>query len=158
MKKTKIDMMLFSTALNIIGFIVMGLMPDEVNACVALYPTFVMMSVQWVVFGGLGGYNSSPIFSTNNLRQMSAAFAEYLCDRKSEHLDKAKYFAGSIFFFHLGAALGFVACKLFAVKAAYFGIIPCVLLSAMVVVPKLSYSKRTFRSNLLSALLTQTHL
>ena len=81
-KKGRIDMKLFSMAVNAAGFIVLGLLPADINRCVGLYPTFIMMSIQWVVFGSIGGYASSPIFSTNNLRQTVGALAEYVCDHK----------------------------------------------------------------------------
>lgn len=136
-KKSRLDMKLFSMTVNIIGFIVLGFLPKDLNHCIGLYPTFVMMSVQWVVFGNMNGYTSSPIFSTNNLRQMSEAFAEYICDRKSEHLDKAKYFGGTLIFFHIGAALGYFACKAFGIRASFFGIIPCSLIIGMIAVPKI---------------------
>lgn len=140
-KKGRIDMKLFSMAVNAAGFIVLGLLPADINRCVGLYPTFVMMSIQWVVFGSIGGYASSPIFSTNNLRQTVGALAEYVCDHKKEHLDKAKYFAGTLLFFHLGAVGGFFACKALGIKAAFFGIIPCAALAAVVLVSE--YTKST---------------
>jgi uncharacterized membrane protein YoaK (UPF0700 family) len=139
-RKSKLDMKLFSMTVNIIGFIVLGFLPENLNRCVGLYPTFIMMSIQWLVFGNLGGYASSPIFSTNNLRQMTSALAEYACDHKPEHLDKAKFFGGTLIFFHLGALLGYLFCKEFAIKASFFGVIPCVILCAMVLVQKSSHT------------------
>lgn len=130
-RKSRINMRLFSMAVNICGFIVFALLPADMKIYASIYPAFIMMSVQWVVFGGLNGYNSSPIFSTNNLRQMSASFAEYLCDHKREHLDKAKYFGGTLIFFHTGAAAGYFAVKAMGTKAAYVGIVPCLIVSAI---------------------------
>lgn len=141
-KKSRLDMKLFSMAVNAVGFIVMGFMPSDINGCIGLYPTFLMMSVQWVVFGNLGGYASSPIFSTNNLRQMSGALAEYVCDRDPKHLDKAKFFGGTLLFFHIGAALGYFACEGFGEKASFLGLIPCAVLTAMILFPKIMHSAR----------------
>lgn len=135
-KKSRINMKLFSMIINIIGFMILGLLPENINSYIGVYPVFIMMSVQWVVFGGLNGYNSSPIFSTNNLRQMVSAMAEYVCDHKPEQLDKAKYFGGTLISFHIGAAVGYFICESIGIYASFFGIIPCLIVSAVEIFQK----------------------
>jgi uncharacterized membrane protein YoaK (UPF0700 family) len=135
-KKSRIDMKLFSMAINTAGFIILGFLPENINSYIGLYPVFIMMSVQWLVFGGLNGYNSSPIFSTNNLRQMISAIAEYTCDHKPEQLDKAKYFGGTLICFHTGAAVGYFVCENIGIYASFLGIIPCLIVSAIEIFQK----------------------
>ncbi len=135
-KRTHFDMKLVSMAINIVGFVVLAILPKDIPAVVGLYPTFIMMSVQWVVFGSLGGYSSSPIFSTNNFRQAVGALAEYVCDRNPEQLEKAKHFGYSLLFFHIGAAVSYFLVTAFDIKAALFGIIPCMVVCVMEIIPK----------------------
>lgn len=139
-KKTKCNLKLLSAFVNIGGFILLALIPENVDPLLSIYPAFIMMSIEWVVFGSLCGYASSPIFSTNNLRQTFSALAEYFCDHDKTHLDKAKFFGGTLIMFHLGALAGYFMCEKFSLNAALFGIIPSVFIIFLELVPKFSES------------------
>lgn len=109
-------------ALSVTGFI-----PDTVNPVVALYPFFFATAFQWCSFGSVKGYNSSTIFSTNNLRQTVSAFTQYCCDHDPKNLDKAKYFGGTLLFFHTGVIISCLAYMKWHVAGAWAGIIPLCL-------------------------------
>ena len=135
-KRGRVDTRLISAGLCTAGFIAMGFTPEDTEAVVALYVPFIMLSFLWVVFGSMGGYASAPIFSTNNYRQTIGSVAEYFADHDKAHLDKAKYFAGTLAVFHIGAAAAYFLCGAFGTRAAFFGLIPTMLLFAAVKVPK----------------------
>jgi uncharacterized membrane protein YoaK (UPF0700 family) len=97
-----------------------------------------MMSFVWVVFGSMGEYASAPIFSTNNYRQAIGGLAEYCADHDRKHLDKAKYFGGTLLVFHIGAAAAYFACERFGTKAAFFGLLPTVFLVGAVYAPAIA--------------------
>ncbi len=137
-RKGKVDVCTISTIINMVGFVVLGFLPLDIPPVVGLYPTFIMMSFTWVVFGNMGGYASAPIFSTNNFRQTIGSIAEYCADGDKKHLDKAKYFAGTLAMFHIGAAAGYAACLAAGRSAAFFGLLPCMILLAAVNAPKLA--------------------
>ena len=136
-QKGKADVCNISAVINIAGFVILGVLPTDIPPVVGLYPTFIMMSFMWVVFGSMGGYASAPIFSTNNFRQTVGSIAEYCADGDKKHLDKAKYFAGTLLMFHIGAAAGYAGCLAAGKYAAFFGILPCAVLLAAVNAPKL---------------------
>ncbi len=137
-RKGRADVYSLSVFISIAGFVVMGFLPADIPSVVGLYPTFIMMSFLWVVFGGMGGYNSAPIFSTNNFRQTVGEIAEYCADGDKKHLDKAKFFAGTLAAFHIGAAAGYIGCAAAGLKASFFGVLPCMILLAAVNAPKLA--------------------
>lgn len=137
-RKGRADVYTLSGSLSMVCFTVMGFLPADIPAVVGLYPTFIMMSFMWVVFGGLGGYASSPIFSTNNFRQTVGELAEYCADGDKKHLDKARFFGGTLLTFHVGAVLGYAGCMAVGLKAAFFGLIPCLILLTAVNAPKLA--------------------
>lgn len=126
-KKSRMDLPIFSMCLNIAGFALLAALPADIDPIVGLYPTFITMSVMWVVFADMGGYASSPIFCTNNFRQMCGALAEYTCDKSEASLKKAKFFAGTLAVFFLGAAAGYYLTQFLAVKAAFVGAVPCLI-------------------------------
>jgi uncharacterized membrane protein YoaK (UPF0700 family) len=118
MKKTSFSEQLYSILVDIVGAVVLCLIPTSTNIIVGVMPIFFMMSTQWTIFHGNGKYNSSTIFSTNNLKQLTLSLGEYMLDKKPEHLDKAKFFANSILWFHIGVAFSFLACKEAGLKAS----------------------------------------
>ena len=59
---------------------------------IALYPVFFATAFQWCSFKGADGFNSSCIFCTNNLRQCTTGFAEYLYSKDSEALRRGIFY------------------------------------------------------------------
>ncbi len=108
-------------------------LPYHTPGIVFLYPIFFAMSFQWTAFAGASGFNSSTIFSTNNVKQAVMGFAEYCCDRDYSHLRRTVFFGQTIIAFHLGAALGFLSIRLLSAHAVLCAL-PLILLSYMTVI------------------------
>lgn len=123
--KTNVHLQRYSIIINMIGCIVLSLMPKDIDPFLGLLPLFFMMSTQWSIFHGSHGYNSSTIFSTNNFRQTALGIGEYICSGDKVHLDKVKYFANSLLWYHVGVVASFFACKTFDVQASLIALIPC---------------------------------
>lgn len=114
-KQTDLSMQRYAISIDIAGMIILSLIPADVNPIIGLLPLFFMMSTQWSVFHGFGEYNSSTIFSTNNLRQLTISLTEYCMEHEPKKLIRAKFFGNSLLWYHVGAAVSFFACKYFAV-------------------------------------------
>ena len=122
--KTKINIERYGIMVNILGCIILSFIPKSVDPITGLLPIFFMMSTQWSVFHGTNGYNSSTIFSTNNFRQMSLGLGEYIYSKDKAHIDKAKFFANSLLWYHLGVISSYFACKTFGIQASLLVLIP----------------------------------
>lgn len=129
--KTNINVKRYAILVNITGSVFLCFIPLDVDPVIGLLPIFFMMATQWSVFHGADGYNSSTIFSTNNLRQTSLALGEYLCNKDKKQLKKMKFFANSLFWYHIGAAISFFACKILSVYATLFCFIPASIALAL---------------------------
>ena len=122
--KTKINMQRYALTIDMIGFITLCFIPENVNDFFALYPVFFMISTQWSVFHGTNGYNCSTIFSTNNLRQTILAIGDYICTKDRESLKKAGFYANSILCFHIGVAIAYFTSLAFGIYSVLFCFIP----------------------------------
>lgn len=122
--KTKINIQRYGIMINVFGCILLCFIPLSVDPISGLLPIFFMMATQWSVFHGAYGYNSSTIFSTNNFKQMSLGLGEYICTKDNAQMDKAKFFANSLLWYHLGVAVSYFACKYFGVQASLLVLIP----------------------------------
>ena len=110
-KKTSCNMEKYAIAVDAAGLMALSLFPVSINPIIGILPIFFMMSTQWSVFHGLGEYNSSTIFSTNNIRQCVTALSEYIIDKNSQQKDKSMFFGNSLLWYHIGVIFGFFACK-----------------------------------------------
>ena len=119
--KTRLKLKRISILVDLVAIIILGFIPSDFNPIIGLYPIFFAMSLQWNCFPGSYGYNSSSIFSTNNLRQVSLSIAEYLCDGRKKNLHKAYFFAGTLIFFHIGVAVSYFSVKKFDVRGVWMG-------------------------------------
>lgn len=119
----KADMHKVSPVIDAAACIILCFIPEDANPLLGLYPIFFAMSVQWSSFTGARGYVSSTIFSTNNTKQASLAFAEYITDKDKSHFDKVWFYVFTILAFHVGAAVSFFAVELMDVKGAWVNII-----------------------------------
>jgi uncharacterized membrane protein YoaK (UPF0700 family) len=117
MRKTKVNTQRYAILVDMVGMIILCLIPSDVDAVVGIMPIFFMMATQWTIFHGNGKYNSSTIFSTNNLKQMTLALGDYMMEKDAAHLEKAKYFGNSILWYHIGVVIAFFACRAFDLKA-----------------------------------------
>lgn len=117
-KRTSCNMQKYSVLIDILGLVVLCLIPADCNPIIGLLPLFFMLSTQWCVFHGNSTYNSSTIFSTNNLKQFSLALGNYWLDRDPAMLAKARFFGNSILWYHIGVAIAFFACRAFEIRAS----------------------------------------
>ena len=84
---------------------------------------FLRHERQWSSFSGAQGFVSSTIFSTNNTKQASLAFAEYIADGDRGHFKKVRFYVFTLLAFHFGAAVSFFAVRLMGVHGAWVNII-----------------------------------
>ena len=128
-----LDMRRIAPLIDALACIALCFIPADANVILALYPIFFAMSVQWSTFSGAKGFVSSTIFSTNNTKQASLAFAQYIADGDREHFKKVKFYVFTLLAFHFGAAIGFFAVKLMGVQGAWVNIILVAAAYSMVV-------------------------
>lgn len=123
---TKWDMRLVCIFIDMAGILLLGLIPENCDNVVALYPMFFMLAFQWNAFPGACGYTSASIFSTNNYRQMVMALTDFACKRERAALKKACFFFGSLLFYHFGVALAVIGMSLFGLVSVWMMILPAV--------------------------------
>lgn len=102
------DLRFISIGIDICAVLLLGFLPARMSPVVALYPVFFAMPFQWCTFKAPGGYNSSTIFSTNNLRQFTTAVTQFLMKKDDAQRDKAKFYGMTLLSFHAGAALSLI--------------------------------------------------
>lgn len=96
-----------------------GSISASVNPLLALCPVFCMSAFQWVVFTDLDHYNSSTIFSTNNLKQVLISTVEYLRTHDAKQRRRALFFLRTLVMFHLGVLAGYFACTAWNARAIW---------------------------------------
>ena len=121
---TKWNVRLLSIVIDALALLSLPWIPHAVDDFVAMYPIFFAMAFQWNSFQGADGYNSSSIFSTNNLRQFTTSITEYFCDGDRNHLHKSSFYGGTLLFFHMGVAGSYFACTALGEMGALLGLIP----------------------------------
>ncbi len=124
MKKTAADVLLVSIIIDCCAVLILGFLPSNMNEVIALYPIFFAMSVQWNAFKGVDGYISSSIFSTNNVKQLSISFTEFLIDHDKSHLDRVGFYGSVLLSFHIGAILSYFSYQVFGIRGAWICFIP----------------------------------
>jgi len=122
-KKAKINLQRYSIYVDMAGFLVLAMIPEQANTVAGILPVFFMLSTQWSVFHGVRGYNSATVFSTNNLRQMVLALNEYAFGRDRKQLNNVLYYVNTLFWFHINVAISYFAVKSFGIYASLFGFI-----------------------------------
>ena len=101
-----------------------GLIPAEVNPLLALCPIFTLSAFQWQIFTESKHYNSSTLFSTNNLKQMLLSWTNYTMHGDSEQKRKAFFFMRTLLTFHIGVVAGLFAVKFWNEKGIWFALLP----------------------------------
>lgn len=117
-RRTSLDLQKYAILVDTVGLFILFFIPAKINPVLGILPVFFMMATQWSVFHGIGEYNSSTIFSTNNIRQMTLSFGSYLCDKKDAQLTRAKFFANSLLWYHIGVFASVFACTSFGTHAS----------------------------------------
>ncbi len=117
-KKTALNVKRYAIFIDMAGLILLTFIPGDINPILGILPIFFMMATQWSVFSGNGEFNSSTIFSTNNLKQFTFALTNYVMEREKAQLRKAKFFGTSLLCYHIGVIFSFFACRSFGTHAS----------------------------------------
>ncbi|HBA97746.1 MAG TPA: hypothetical protein DCZ23_06530 [Lachnospiraceae bacterium] len=126
-KYTHINVKMFCIFIEITMVVLLFFFTDKMNTIIALYPVFFMTSVQWNSFPGVGSFVSSSVFSTNNLRQFTTSYIEYICSKDREQLKKTKFFGCVLLSYHIGVVFSYFIYKEFAMKGIIFCLIPLLM-------------------------------
>ena len=109
---------------ELIMILLLGILPSPSNHFIALYPFFLISSVQWSFFAGVKNYNCSSIFATNNLRVCVTELTEYFCSGESHHLSKSRFYFYSLFWFFAGVTSAALLAAVFSGRSILIGILP----------------------------------
>lgn len=134
------DMHYVSPAITAAAAIILGFFPEDMPVILGLYPIFFAMSVQWSSFAGARGFYSSTIFSTNNTKQASLAFASFLCDGDKTHFSKIWFYVATLICFHIGATICFFAVKWWSLRSSWLAL-PLIAWAAYLAVCERKYEK-----------------
>lgn len=118
------DLRFISIGIDICAVLLLGFLPARMSPVVALYPVFFAMPFQWCTFKAPGGYNSSTIFSTNNLRQFTTAVTQFLMKKDDAQRDKAKFYGMTLLSFHAGAALSLILYMTYGLSGVWLCLVP----------------------------------
>lgn len=122
----------YSLAVTGLAIIILGFLPEHMNAVVGLYPIFFAMAFQWNSFPGAYGYNASCIFSTNNCRQIANALTEYSITHEKKLLKKAWFFSGTVLCFHLGVAFSWLTHYFIGIRSVWLCVIPLAVSAVLI--------------------------
>lgn len=123
-KYVKKDMRRICIWVEFAGILLAGILPEDMNNIVALYPIFAITAFQWGVFEGARGYSSATIFSTNNLKQMVLSWTEFIRTRDAKQKDKAQFYFGTLLSYQIGVLGGFFAVNIWRVSGIWACLIP----------------------------------
>ena len=112
------NMQRYVILVNMLGVILLSVLPTEIDPLIGILPIFFMTSTQWSIFHGTENYNCSTIFSTNNVRQFVSSLGDYLINKKDDQKDKALFYALTLFWYYFGAVISFVSCNRLEVHAS----------------------------------------
>lgn len=115
----------------------------EYQNILSFYSISFIASLQWSFFKGALGYESSVIFSTNNIKQTGLAIIEYIFENdeviKQEKYIKFRFFGNTLFFFHLGVMMAYICYILSGNRSILWS--ELVLVSAVICLIKI-YNER----------------
>lgn len=120
----KVNMKLASIFCTTLTVLLLGFFPADMNPVIALYPVFFATAFQWGVFKGAQGYLSSPIFSTNNFKQMLSAFTEYCLSHEESQKKKAGFYGLTLLSFHIGVGISYISSLYFGVHSSLVCLFP----------------------------------
>lgn len=121
-----INLKLISIFVDLGAIAILGFIPKDANLVLGLYPIFFAMAFQWCSFTGAYGFTCSSIFSTNNLRQFSAAMTEIYINKDKSFKLKAKFYGITLVSFHIGALISCVLWQALGIKAVWLCALPAI--------------------------------
>ncbi|MDO4175265.1 MAG: YoaK family protein [Eubacteriales bacterium] len=119
-------------SIDFIAVFILGFLPEDMNPVIGLYPIFFAMAFQWNSFPGAYGFAASPIFSTNNTRQVVNALCEYYITHEKKHLKKAWFFGGTLICFHIGVVLSWIAHSFLGIRSVWLCVIPLLFSTVLI--------------------------
>lgn len=122
----------YSLVITAVAVIILGFLPEHMNAIIGLYPIFFAMAFQWNSFPGAYGYNASCIFSTNNCRQIANALTEYSITHEKKLLKKAWFFGGTVLCFHFGVAFSWLTHSFLGIRSVWLCAIPLAISTVLI--------------------------
>lgn len=128
----KANLKKISIIITCIVVIMIGCFNENMDDYIALFPVFFATAFQWNAFKGAEGYVSSTIFSTNNLRQFTTSFTEFLCDRDKSHLHKTRFYGLVLLSFHIGVGIAYVSSITYGFKGAWVCLLPALTALSLV--------------------------
>lgn len=123
-KHTRVNIQLLSLFFDAAAAVMAGLFPADIHPVTALYPFFFATAFQWNSFKGARGFNSSTLFSTNNLKQFTMAMTEVFLNKDKSHSVKARFFGLTLLSFHVGVACSCAARSLMGPKSIWCVLVP----------------------------------
>ena len=129
---TKLHMQKAVLVVNACAVIVTYLLSNNIHPLLRIYPFFFSAAFQWGTFTGANGYNSSPLFMTNNLKQATLAFTQHLITKDKEFLKKGIFYSQNIFCFAIGAFIAASGYSLLGSKSTFLEFI--ILLIALLII------------------------
>ena len=129
-KFIKHDLRLISLIMTSCAVVIIGLFPNIANDYIAVLPILFVMPIQWNAYRTAGGYVSSTIFSTNNLRIAVMSLTRYIIDRDKKQGEQAGFYWLTLLGFHSGVALACVSSVFLGATSVWFCFVPIALSSA----------------------------
>lgn len=129
-KFIKHDLRLISLIMTSCAVVIIGLFPNIANDYIAVLPILFVMPIQWNAYRTAGGYVSSTIFSTNNLRIAVMSLTRYIIDRDKKQGEQAGFYWLTLLGFHSGVALACVSSVFLGTTSVWFCFVPIALSSA----------------------------
>lgn len=123
-KHSHANLKYISLAIDGLAAILLPLIPRNLPMIIGLYPTFFAMAFQWCSFPGAYGYNSSSIFSTNNLRQFTSALVNVYCNHMPQERLKYHFYGFTLLCFHLGVAADYLLWRRMGRYCSLFALVP----------------------------------
>lgn len=140
---TNVNMRTMVLKVEVVGLLIVALIPVTADPILALYPIFALMSFQWGTYSGAKGYNSASIFTTNNFKQCVLGWTQYFLRHDQKAKEKACLYTFTVLSFLSGALLGSIFVYRFGTYAAFACYIP-LFLARMVLLNDQKNQKRLF--------------
>ena len=117
---------------HLTAIILLALMPENLDNMIYILPLFFVMSFQWSVFSGAGGYNASTIFSSNNFRQFSVSLTEYICTKDKKILSKTKFYAKTLLSYYTGVLFSAIGTLIYGKRSLFLLILPIIAVAMLI--------------------------
>ena len=115
---------LWAILVDILGVLIVGLIPGRHSSVAVLYPLFFACGLQWCAFPGAEGYTSSCVFSTNNFRQLMAVLTGGLSGQDPDGFRRAKFYGRTLLLFHIGVASALALGRVWDGRSIWFTLAP----------------------------------